>query len=141
MNIHDVMEPTPAQNGQTRREFDIAKPMVTQTWQTSQRRYRVCEARDCAIPTSDGTKLNGYIFRPDAEGKFPLILGVCAYSLEDQVAPIMPVGAGGIRGHMEARDPNFYVSRGYVHAILNVRGTGKSEGFPVYATSPEIWID
>ena len=72
--------------------------MLTQTWQTSERKYRVCETRDCAIPTSDGTKLNSFIFRPDAEGKFPVILGVCAYSLDDQIAPIMPVGAGGIRG-------------------------------------------
>jgi len=103
--------------------------MLTQTWKTSERKYRVREARDCAIPTADGTKLNSYVYRPDAEGKFPVILGVCAYSLEDQIAPIMPVGAGGIRGHMEAGDPNFYVVRGYVHVIVNVRGTGKSEGF------------
>ena len=92
--------------------------------------------RDCAIPTADGTKLNSYLYRPDADGKFPVILGVCAYSLDDQIAPIMPVGAGGIRGHMEAGDPNFYVSRGYVHVILNVRGTGKSEGYLRFSRPP-----
>ena len=59
-----------------------------------------------------------------------MILGVCAYSLDDQVAPVMPVDAGGIRGHIEAGDPNFYVSRGYVHVIMNVRGTGKSANHP-----------
>ena len=112
--------------------------MLTQTWKTSERKYRVREARDCAIPTADGTKLNSYIYRPDAEGKFPVILGVCAYSLEDQIAPIMPVGAGGIRGHMEAGDPNFYVARGYVHVIVNVRGTGKSEGFYDFLGPQEI---
>jgi len=85
--------------------------MLTQTWKTSERKYRVCEERDFSIPTSDGTRLNSYLYRPDADGKFPVILGVCAYSLDDQVAPVMPVGAGGIRGHMEAGDPNFYVSR------------------------------
>jgi hypothetical protein len=103
--------------------------MLTQTWQTSERKFRVREERDFSIPVSDGVKLNSYLYRPDAEGRFPVILGVCAYSLEDQIAPVMPVGTGGIRGHMEAGDPNFYVSRGYVHVILNVRGTGKSEGF------------
>ena len=103
--------------------------MLTQNWKTSERKYRVREERDFTIPASDGTKLNSYLYRPDAEGKFPVILGVCAYSLDDQIAPIMPVGTGGIRGHMEAGDPNFYVSRGYVHVIMNVRGTGKSEGF------------
>ncbi len=103
--------------------------MLTQNWKTSERKYRLREERDFTIPASDGTKLNSYLYRPDAEGKFPVILGVCAYSLDDQIAPIMPVGTGGIRGHMEAGDPNFYVSRGYVHVIMNVRGTGKSEGF------------
>jgi len=103
--------------------------MLTQNWKTSERKYRLREERDFTIPASDGTKLNSYLYRPDAEGKFPVILGVCAYSLDDQIAPIMPVGTGGIRGHMEAGDPNFYVSRGYVHVIMNVRGTGKSESF------------
>jgi len=112
--------------------------MLTQKWQTSERKYRVREERDFTIPAGDGTKLNSYLFRPDTEGQFPVILGVCAYSLDDQIAPVMPVGAGGIRGHMEAGDPNFYVSRGYVHIIMNVRGTGKSEGFYDFLGRREI---
>jgi len=71
--------------------------MLTQNWKTSERKYRLREERDFTIPASDGTKLNSYLYRPDAEGKFPVILGVCAYSLDDQIAPIMPVGTGGIR--------------------------------------------
>ena len=53
--------------------------MLTQNWKTSERKYRVREERDFNIPVSDGTKLNSYLYRPDAEGKFPAILGVCAY--------------------------------------------------------------
>jgi predicted acyl esterase len=102
--------------------------MLTRDWKTSQRKYRVVEEKDFEIPVSDGTQLNSYLYRPDAEGKFPVILGVCAYSLDDQIAPVTPIGTGGIRGHMEAGDPNFYVARGYVHVIMNVRGTGKSGG-------------
>ena len=102
--------------------------MLTRDWKTSERKYRVVEERDFTIPVSDGTKLNSYLYRPDTEGTFPVILGVCAYSLDDQIAPVMPIGTGGIRGHMEAGDPNFYVARGYVHVIMNVRGTGKSGG-------------
>jgi uncharacterized protein len=112
--------------------------MLTQTWKTSERKYHVREERDFLIPTSDGTKLNSYLYRPDADGKFPVILGVCAYSLDDQVVPVMPVGAGGIRGHLEAGDPNFYVSRGYAHVIMNVRGTGKSEGYYDFLGQQEI---
>jgi hypothetical protein len=61
--------------------------MLTQKWQTSERHYRVREERDFAIPVSEGTKLNSYLYRSylfyrsDAEGKFPVILGVCAYFL------------------------------------------------------------
>jgi len=112
--------------------------MLSQKWQTSERKYRVREERDFNIPVGDGAKLNSYVFRPDAAGQFPAILGVCAYSLDDQIAPVMPVGTGGIRGHMEAGDPNFYVSRGYVHVIMNVRGTGKSEGFYDFLGRREI---
>ena len=103
--------------------------MLTRNWKTSERKYRVKEEKDFKIPVSDGTLLNSYVYRPDAEGRFPVILGVCSYDLEDQVAPVMPIGTGGIRGHMEAGDPSFFVSRGYTHVILNVRGIGKSGGF------------
>ena len=112
--------------------------MLTQKWQASERKYRVRAERDFSIPVADRSKLNSYLFRPDAEGQFPVILGVCAYSLDDQIAPVMPIGAGGVRGHMEAGDPNFYVSRGYVHVIMNVRGTGKSEGYYDFLGRQEI---
>jgi predicted acyl esterase len=44
--------------------------MLTQTWKTSERKYRVRDARDCAIPTADGTKLNSYIYRPTPRENF-----------------------------------------------------------------------
>lgn len=88
--------------------------MLTQGWQTSAREYKVLEEHHFKITTSDGTVLDSYLFRPDSDKKFPLILGVSPYSLDDQVAPVMPVGTGGIRGHMEAGDPKCFVSRGWV---------------------------
>ena len=102
--------------------------MYSVEWRTSQRKFGVIREGDVAIPTSAGIKLDCDIFRPDAPGKFPVILGLHAYSKADQTAPLMPIGMGGIRGHMEAGDFNFYVRRGYVHVIANVRGSGKSEG-------------
>jgi predicted acyl esterase len=102
--------------------------MYSVEWRTSRREFGVIREGDVAIPTSAGIKLDCDIFRPDAPGKFPVILGLHAYSKADQTAPLMPIGTGGIRGHMEAGDFNFYVRRGYVHVIANVRGSGKSEG-------------
>lgn len=102
--------------------------MITQNWQTSKREYGVIEERDVAIPVSEGIHLVGTIFRPDAPGRFPVILGCHPYNNELQTSPITPIGYGPYRGFLESGDPQFFVRRGYVHAIFNVRGSGKSQG-------------
>jgi predicted acyl esterase len=48
--------------------------MLTQKWKTSERQYRVREERDFVIPLSDDTRLNSYLYRPDAEGKLTVAL-------------------------------------------------------------------
>lgn len=102
--------------------------MFSRRWQTSQRQYGIIVERDVQIPVRDGTILVGDIFRPDAPGRFPVILGAHPYNNELQTAPLTPIGYGNLRGFIEAGDPKFYVRRGYVHTIVNVRGTGKSQG-------------
>jgi predicted acyl esterase len=102
--------------------------MLTIRWQTSRRQFGIVHEKDVAIPVRAGFHLNGDVFRPDAPGRFPAILGAHPYSQTDQFAPMMPIGQGGLRGHIEAGDFNFYVRRGYVHAIVNLRGTGASDG-------------
>jgi predicted acyl esterase len=68
------------------------------------------------------------VFRPDADGRFPVILSPSPYDLSDQVAPLRPTAFSHRRGHMEAGDPTFYARRGYVHVLLNIRGSGRSGG-------------
>jgi uncharacterized protein len=102
--------------------------VLSPRWRTSERQYRVREERDLCIPVRDGTVLAGNLFRPDADGRFPVILGCHPYNNDLQSAPLRPVGYGGLRGYLEAGDPQFYVRRGYAQAIVNVRGTGKSQG-------------
>lgn len=102
--------------------------MFSRRWHTSERRYGVVVERDVRIPVRDGTILVGDLFRPDAPGRFPAILGVHPYNTELQTAPLRPVGYGNLRGFIEAGYPPFYVRRGYAHLIFNVRGTGKSQG-------------
>ncbi len=112
--------------------------MFTETWGTSERKYGVVVEQDVRIPMSDGTLINADIFRPDSDGKFPAIFGFHPYHQAAQSAPIRP-GAFPLKdpgqernsGYIEAGDPNFFVRRGYVHVIANIRGTGKSGGkFP-----------
>jgi len=123
--------------------------LITSTWATSEARYRVLVERSVAIPISDGITLDCDIFRPDAEGCYPVIVSAAPYSLQLQSAPVRPDAFSSIgaeaRGEkrpnsvMEAGDPWFYARRGYVHIILNVRGTGRSGG--VYGLMDDQEVD
>ncbi|MEI9476378.1 MAG: CocE/NonD family hydrolase [Deltaproteobacteria bacterium] len=102
--------------------------MFTQKWKTSERKYEMIEKRDIQVPTRDGTILVGNIFFPKSEERFPVILGCSPYNKELQTAPLWPTAHDSLRGFIEAGDPAFFVRRGYVQAVFNVRGTGKSQG-------------
>ena len=102
--------------------------MFSQSWCTSKREYGIRHDPGVSIPVRAGFHLDAEVFRPDAPGRFPVILGAHPYSQADQIAPMMPVGQGARRGHIEMGDYNFYVRRGYVHVVLNLRGTGRSGG-------------
>jgi predicted acyl esterase len=105
--------------------------MFSKTWETSKRKYNILVERDVRIPMSDGTEISADVFRPDSKEKFPALLGMHAYPQQPQTAPIKPdaFGVPLSAAALEAGDPNFYVRRGYVQVIANVRGTGKSGGF------------
>jgi predicted acyl esterase len=97
-------------------------------WATSPRRYAVTVDRDAAIPLPDGTVLVGDIFRPDTSERVPVIAGFHPYNNEFQAEPMLPTGFSVQRGWLESGDPYFFARRGYAHAVVNVRGTGKSTG-------------
>lgn len=106
----------------------LKEKMFTTDWALSPRQYGLKHDRDIAVPVCSGETLDSDIFRPDAPGKFPVILSVHAYSKSDQTAPLTPIGLAMPIAHIEAGDPNFFVGRGYVHVIMNIRGTGRSSG-------------
>ncbi len=103
--------------------------MFTRKWFTSERKYDVIVERDVRVPMPDGTALDGDIYRPASSERFPVILGAHPYNKDLQSPPLRPVGFTPMRGYMESGDSTFFARRGYVHAVFNVRGTGKSEGF------------
>ncbi len=102
--------------------------MFTRNWRTSPRRYEVRIDGDLKIPVSDGVRLDGDLFRPSGPGRFPALLGVHAYDKAMQSTPSRSKAPTVTNGQAEAGDPRFYARRGYAHAIVNVRGTGASEG-------------
>jgi len=90
--------------------------------------YRVKTEANIYVKMRDGVRLACDIYRPDAEGKFPALLAMGPYGKEGQVLNIPPKPFSGDYAHIEAGNTEFFVSRGYVHVIADVRGSGHSEG-------------
>lgn len=96
-------------------------------WETSPRSYEVTK-EDIVVPVGDGIRLAGEAFYPDTDEPVPVILGAHPYNTEFQSAQIKPKSMGPLLGWAESGDPNYFARRGYAHVILNVRGTGRSDG-------------
>lgn len=102
--------------------------MFSTDWATSPRQYGVITERDVRIPVDQGISLDSDIFRPDAPGKFPVILTASPYEKAAQSEPLVPKAIDFDRAFIESGDFNFYVRRGYVFVIMNIRGTWASDG-------------
>jgi predicted acyl esterase len=87
----------------------------------SEPEHRLRHDVNVAVPVRDGISLMADVHRPDADGRFPALIAASPYprQIQDLGAPM---------GFIEAGDTPFWVSRGYVHVIANVRGTGGSGG-------------
>lgn len=114
--------------------------MFGPTWRTSAREHDVSVERDVAFPLGDGVELVGDLWRPVTDDRVPVIAGFHPYNNEFQTAPVTPEGFSLQRGWMEAGDPAFFARRGYAHAVVNVRGTGKSGGL-FQAMGPQESLD
>jgi predicted acyl esterase len=97
-------------------------------WTTSPRQYNVITERDVRVPVDDGITLDCDIFRPDAPGKFPVILTASPYDKAAQSEPMVPKAIDFDRAFIEAGDFNFFTRRGYVYVIMNIRGSWASDG-------------
>ena len=82
-------------------------------WLPAQAPYRVVMEFDVRVPMRDGVQLSTDIYRPDAPGRFPVILVRTPY--DNGTAPNL------VRG-------KFWARRGYVYAVQDVRGRGDSDG-------------
>jgi uncharacterized protein len=89
--------------------------------QLSEPEFDMRHDNNVAITMRDGTALMADVHRPDADGRFPALIAASPYprQIQDLGAPM---------GFIEAGATDFWVPRGYVHVIANLRGTGDSEG-------------
>ncbi len=103
--------------------------------------------KDVYISMRDGTRLAADIYRPDSMGRYPALLAMSPYDKELQnislesknIIETMNRDPASIMklGFIEAGVSEYFVRRGYVHVIVNVRGTFKSEGEYHMACSPQ----
>jgi uncharacterized protein len=96
----------------------------------SQPIYDTIVDRDVMIPVRDGVKLAVDIYRPDAPGKFPVLLSQSMYGKDTQMfeTPPQPFGKSIFEASIECGDACYYAKRGYAYVIADIRGSGHSEG-------------
>lgn len=82
-----------------------------------------------SMRTRDGVRLDADIYRPDAEGDFPVLLMRQPYG--------RAIASTVVYAH-----PTWYAARGYIVVIQDVRGRGTSEGeFKLFASETEDGFD
>lgn len=78
--------------------------------------YDIQVEQNVPVPMRDGTILRADVYQPQAEGRYPVLVGRVGYKLRDWVMDFYtPMG-------------EYYARRGYVVVWQNVRGTFASEG-------------
>jgi predicted acyl esterase len=87
----------------------------------SQPEFEMTRDDDVAVPVRDGIKLLADVHRPATPGKFPVLIAASPYPRQIQ-------DLGAPAGFIEAGATDYFVPRGYVHVIANLRGTSGSEG-------------
>jgi putative CocE/NonD family hydrolase len=83
-------------------------------WTPYDRPAQYAEVVDSDVPItmSDGTVLRADVHRPDKPGRYPVLITQTPYN------KVGPLGAAN----------TYLVERGYVHVVVDVRGTGSSAG-------------
>lgn len=84
---------------------------------------------DVTVTLLDGTKLSADIFRPDAPGRFPVIVSMTPYQ-KNMPWPVPPdhEAEQGVHQVWELPNPDRWVPKGYVIVRVDARGTGMSDG-------------
>ncbi len=87
----------------------------------SEPRHRMTTDEDVEIRVRDGSRLFADVHRPADDGRFPALIAASPYPRQIQ-------NLGAPLGFIEAGASDFFVPRGYVHVIVNLRSTGGSDG-------------
>ena len=98
--------------------------------------------KDVGVPMRDGAVLRANVFRPEADGKFPVLMTLGPYGKDVHLSQFMPEAWDALqRRHpeileasscrylvFETPDPEMWAPHGYVVVKVDSRGAGKSPG-------------
>src|SRR5207237_208702 len=101
--------------------FDLGWKLGACMPQTNSPQYCVLAEKDLPMKTRDGVTLRADVYRPDAPGRFPVLLSRLPYNKNLRPRP---------------GDIDCFVERGYVVIFQDTRGRFASEGEEFY---PLIW--
>jgi predicted acyl esterase len=102
--------------------------------------------RDVPVPMRDGVHLRANVFRPEQDGRYPVVLSVSPYGKDG-----LPEDYGLFRAlgqqvgffsksdycAFEAPDPGFWVPHGYVVVHADTRGMWRSEGHATWLSAQD----
>ena len=106
--------------------------------------YALLREKNVRFSANDGVVLSANVYRPEAEGRFPVILAHGIYGkdvhfadgyklLWDKLQELHPTlfkeGTSGRYARWETADPEKWVPDGYVVIQVDARGTGQSPGY------------
>ncbi len=110
--------------------------------------------KDVGVPMRDGALLRANVFRPDASGKFPVLMTLGPYGKDVHMSQFMPEAWEALQKRhpeilhgsscrylgFETPDPERWVPDGYVLVKVDSRGAGKSPG-RLDVNSPAEFLD
>ncbi len=85
----------------------------TQPSDSARKTHKVRIEFDRRVPMRDGVELSADVYRPDAEGRFPVILSRTPYLKT---------------GDQSLETARYFAERGYAFVFMDVRGRGDSDG-------------
>lgn len=115
----------------------LAMPAAASAFKPQPAAYGVSAPTQMPVTMSDGTKLTADVYVPTdpatgvaARGPFPVILAQTPYGKRGAVTTRSASTDGGAQGEHLGGDGYYpyLVQRGYINAIVDVRGTGSSQG-------------
>jgi len=98
----------------------------------SQPTYKARVDRHVRVLLRDGVELAAVVVRPDADGRFPAIMGYTPY----RWLPNVKDAHSDLKYNHRWDGPTYFAERGYAVVYFDVRGTGNSAG-----SSQDIYSD